>query len=148
MPKLQTLILKIVFGLIVVFFVYQVFIKDERMDTRMAKLEEAQKIEVANGENKKATPSKIETLSQSQIDKMTELIDQGMIAFEIELNKVYIKPALWLAMDYKLKEDMTAAMAMYCAMKKGNDLIFVDVYDKQSGKKIAKYSQLWGYEVL
>ena len=47
MKKSPAIILKIVFFLIIGFFVYQLFIEKESMDSRIAK------IEVANGDNKK-----------------------------------------------------------------------------------------------
>lgn len=147
MQKLQALILKIVLFLIAGFFVYQIFIKDSDSSIKEAELK-AKTEDAMSYENKKASSTPSVKLTQSQIDGMVSLEEKGFIVFEISLNRVYIKPALWTEMDYKLKEDMTVSFAIYCAMKKGSDTIYIDVYDKQSGKKIAKYSQLWGYEVL
>ena len=147
MQKSQALIIKIVLGFIVVFFVYQIFIKEESMDSRQAKLQEAQKIEIANGDNKKPTKPSIE-MSQSQIESMESLIKKGLVAFEMSTNKVYVNPALWAEFDYKLKENMTAAFATYCAYKNGDNSILITVYDKQSGKKIAKIGVWSGYELL
>jgi len=142
MKKPTEIILKIVFFLIIGFFVYQLFIEKESMDSRIAK------IEVANGDNKKDSSNPIVELKKKAMDNIASMEAKGYIAFEIESNKVYVKPSIWEVMDYKMKENMTAAFAMYCAMKKGNSLVRIDVYDKQSGKKIAEYSGLWGCKVL
>lgn len=90
MQNREAQILKVVFFLIAAFIVYKLFIEEESMDTRLAKLAEAQKIEVANGDNKKASPNTSITLNQSQLDKMASLEAQGFIVFEFELSKVYL----------------------------------------------------------
>lgn len=87
------------------------------------------------------------TLRQDQISYLEDLERQGMISIEANLNKTYINPLLWNKMDAKLKEDFSASLAIYCGNKKGTNLYWVEIYDKQSGKKLAKYSQSWGFDV-
>lgn len=86
-------------------------------------------------------------LRQDQISYLENLQSQGYISIEAEQNKVYVAPLLWLRMDAKLKEDFAASLAIYCGNKKGTELYWVEIYDKQSGKKLAKYSQSWGFDV-
>jgi hypothetical protein len=50
-------------------------------------------------------------------------------------------------MDSKLKEDFSASLAIYCGNKKGSEIYWVELYDKQSWRKLAKYSKAWGFEV-
>uniref|UniRef100_A0A7V2ZK58 Uncharacterized protein n=1 Tax=Ignavibacterium album TaxID=591197 RepID=A0A7V2ZK58_9BACT len=87
------------------------------------------------------------SLRQDQISYLEDLERQGMISIEANLNKTYINPLLWNQMDAKLKEDFSASLAIYCGNKKGTNLYWVEIYDKQSGKKLAKYSQSWGFDV-
>jgi len=50
-------------------------------------------------------------------------------------------------MEYKLKEDFAATLAIYCGNKKGTYLYWVVIYDQYSGKKLAKYSRNCGFKV-
>jgi hypothetical protein len=98
------------------------------------------------------TPETTETkptisLTQEQTDILIKLEKDGYIVLEPQNNTVYIDPSLWSTMDYKLKEDMGASFAIYCATKRNDDLIYVTIYDKMSGKKLAKYSNSWGFTV-
>lgn len=97
--------------------------------------------------NSDNTYSKKLNLKPDQITYLEDLQKQDYISIEADLNKVYIDPLLWLQMDAKLKEDFSASLAIYCGNKKGTELYWVEIYDKQSGKKLAKYSQSWGFDV-
>jgi len=87
------------------------------------------------------------TLTQDQTDYLINLEKQGLVRIEPQNNDVYIDPGLWIRMDAKLKEDTGAAFAMYCAEKRGNSLVYVTIYDKMSGKKLAKWSKSWGFTI-
>jgi len=86
-------------------------------------------------------------LTQKQINTLKNLETKGLLSIEPDLNKAYIDPDLWSQMNAKLKEDFSASLAIYCGNKKGTRLYWVEIYDKQSGKKLAKYSQTWGFKV-
>jgi hypothetical protein len=87
------------------------------------------------------------TLSSDQIETIKNLEDEGLIKVKAELNAVYIKPAFWDQMPYDTKNDFAAALAVYCASKKGTDLYWVEFYDFFSGKKLAKWSKSWGFKI-
>ncbi len=138
----------LIFGVLVLgFFVYKIFIEDSELSIKEAEKTRTESIKTER-ESKASKVSTSLTLNQSQIDYMEKMIKQGYIAYELSSHEVYISPVLWAGMDYKLKQDVTVSCAEYCAMKNGNNLVYIAVFDKQSGKKIAKYSQSWGYEVL
>jgi len=86
-------------------------------------------------------------LNVDQINYLEDLQRQGLISIEPNMNRAYINPVLWLQMDAQLKTDFSASLAIYCGNKKGTELYWVEIYDKQSGKKLAKYSHAWGFDV-
>ena len=86
-------------------------------------------------------------LTQGQINLLSKLQNQQLISIEPKLNRAYIDSGLWRSMKYKLKEDFAATLAIYCGNKKGTYLYWVEIYDQYSGKKVAKYSQNWGFKV-
>jgi len=94
----------------------------------------------------KSENNKLE-LTQKQINILKNLETKGLLSIEPDLNKAYIDPDLWTQMNAELKEDFSASLAIYCGNKKGTRLYWVEIYDKQSGKKLAKYSQNWGFKV-
>ncbi len=102
---------------------------------------------VNNRSNRNSSSSEKRTLNTNQINYLEDLQRQGLILIEPQLNKTYIDPFLWGGMDAKLKEDFSASLAIYCGNKKGTELYWVEIYDKQSGKKLAKYSHVWGFDI-
>lgn len=90
-------------------------------------------------------PSRL-NLTSEQNEFIIKLINQNLLKLNPELNQAYIDPSLWRQMDYDLKKDFGASLAIYCGNKKGTHLYWVDIFDKMSGKKMAKYSQSWGFE--
>jgi len=85
-------------------------------------------------------------LTKDQLATLTTLEQEGELRIEYQLNRAYISPSLWLDMDAKAKEGISAALAVHCGTKKGTNANWVEIYDKQSGKKLAKYG-VWGFEV-
>ena len=80
--------------------------------------------------------------------KLTILKDSGFVCrVEPEYNVAYVETSLWNAADYTLKKNISAFLANYCGWKKGTDLYHVEIRDKYTGKKLAKYSQAWGFKV-
>jgi len=86
-------------------------------------------------------------LTKGQITLIAELQSKGLISVETNLNKVLIDPVFWGGMKYKLKENFSAILAIYCGNKNGSQIYWVNIYDQYSGKKLAKYSQSWGFKV-
>jgi hypothetical protein len=86
------------------------------------------------------------TLDKGQVDLINQLQREGFLKIEPQYNKAYIARSLWNKMDAKTKEDFSAGLAVYCGSQKGTNLNWVEIYDKQSAKKLAKYGS-WGFEV-
>lgn len=87
------------------------------------------------------------SLTKGQIDLLNNLQKQGLLSIEPNLNKAYVNSSLWQNMKYSLKEDFAATLAIYCAQKKGSNSYWVKIYDQYSGKKLARYSQGWGFKI-
>ena len=94
-----------------------------------------------------AFPSEGLELNQVQLNLLSKLQSEGLLSIEPNYNKASIDPTLWNSMKYSLKEDVAAALAIYCGNVKGTQLYWVEIHDLYSGKKLAKYSQTWGFEV-
>lgn len=78
-------------------------------------------------------------LSKSQVDFILRLIKQRLIIIEDEMKSVYIEPILWGNMDTDLRADFGATIAIYCGNRSKNISYCIDIYDKDTGKKLAKY---------
>lgn len=87
------------------------------------------------------------TLSPDDLKTIELAISEGYIRFEAQLNKVWVQPNFWEALPYQSKENFGAMCAIYCANEKGTNLYWVDIMDDRSGKKLAKWSKSWGFEV-
>ena len=94
------------------------------------------------------TTAEQKSLTQGQIDFILNLVENHYLKLKPELNKAYIDLDLWKSMDVDLKGDFTVALAIYCCNKKNTDLYWIEVYDIYSGKKLAKYSQSWGFKIV
>ncbi len=94
-------------------------------------------------------PQKEEVITLSSEDEKTILLaeSEGYIRLEPEFNNVYVKAAFWNSLPYQHKETLGAMVAGYCAKKKGNSLYYANILDYNNGKKIAKYSKSWGFEI-
>ena len=103
----------------------------------------------SSSDNKTKIEKKEELLSLSddQIEALIDLELQGYIDIQPENIRVYVDPSLWNGLDFKLKEDLSLSFAIWVANKRGKNLYWVDIYDKMSGKKLAKYSKSWGFKV-
>ncbi len=64
-----------------------------------------------------------------------------------QLNEAFVNPAIWNGLLYQTKENCGRILAFYCGNKKGTNLNWVDIKDSYSGKKLAKYSESWGFKV-
>lgn len=81
-------------------------------------------------------------------DDIKVCIETGLLVkINPQLNEAYVNPVIWHRLDYGLKEKTARSMAFYCGLKKGTNLNWVEIKDSYSGKKLAKYSQSWGFKV-
>jgi hypothetical protein len=87
------------------------------------------------------------TLTSGQAGLIKEMQDQGFLLIEAENNRAYVDPTIWQGIDVKVKESFAAAVAISCANERGSSLYYADIYDKMSGKKLARWSQVYGFKV-
>jgi len=97
---------------------------------------------------KDLTISKDQLDSSKEEDAIKKLKESGLLLrINPQLNESYVNPAIWHGLDYQTKENIGRIMAFYCGQKKGTNLNWVDIKDSYSGKKLAKYSESWGFKV-
>lgn len=87
-------------------------------------------------------------LTQEQVNYLEGVVDQGLLKLKAEDNHAYVDSDFWSQMQYDFKQTFTAACAMYFAMNRNNDLVYVTMYDLYSGKQLAKFTEYWGFEAL
>jgi len=86
-------------------------------------------------------------LNEEQIKLINELVEEKYLILEPTLNTAYIHPVLWNQLDIKAKQNFAASLAIYCENVKKSNTFWVEIYDMYSGKKLAKYSENWGFKV-
>lgn len=64
-----------------------------------------------------------------------------------ELNTVYISSTAQNVMDVDSMRTLGYISACYSAHIKGNDLVWAEIYNYNTGKKIAKYSKSYGFKM-
>ena len=81
-------------------------------------------------------------------ESVSALQSNGFIKkIDVGLNKVYVDMRMWDSMNHDQKEITSKMIALYCGYEKGTDLFWVEINDWQSGRKLAKYSKSWGFEI-
>ena len=66
------------------------------------------------------------------INKMTA---NGLLRIDAGARKAWIEPMAWTGIDAEMKEVVTASLASYCSL----DHPSITIYDKQSGRELARY---------
>ena len=87
------------------------------------------------------------TLSSEQRELITTLETERLLRVNPSRNRADIQKRFWNELESSLKEDFAAGLAIYVGNEKGTQLYWVEVYDMQSGKKLAKYSRARGFKV-
>lgn len=98
---------------------------------------------------KSVTPTKKSILKVTQKDENTLklMIESGLVEkITPKFNEVFVNPLVWARLKYQEKKNLTRFLAEYCGKKKGTGLNWVDIKDSYSGKKLAKYSESWGFK--
>lgn len=67
--------------------------------------------------------------------------------FQPELNAVYVPTAAQNRMSVDDIQTLGYLTACYSAYKKGTGLVWVDIYNYNTGKKIAEYSKSYGFKM-
>ena len=74
-------------------------------------------------------------------------IERGVIMkIEPQYSKVYVDSLRWGMLTFDQKKNTAFFWLQYCAMKQNEyEIIWVDILDGHSGKKLAKYDS-WGFK--
>ena len=81
------------------------------------------------------------------LKELNVLKDNGLlIEINPQLNEAFVNSEIWYLLDYRTKENAGRIMAFYCGQEKGTNLNWVDIKDSYTGKKLAKYSESWGFK--
>lgn len=84
------------------------------------------------------------TLSQKERTMLSDLERNDLLRVERNQQKVYVDIMLWVGMDAQRKETFTRMMAIECA---DSDYYTVEIYDKQSARKLADFGPFRGFNV-
>ena len=88
---------------------------------------------------------KTETYTKKRSDELQVLYDSGLLKkFKIDYNEAWVNPFLWNSLDYDTKVGIGITLAKIC--DKAGSTGRITFYDNKTGKKLAKYSQPWGYK--
>jgi hypothetical protein len=94
-----------------------------------------------------STAKKVEPPSPEEEKMMAGMLETKLVdRINPELNEAFVNPITWATMKYQDKEKVSWFLAVYCGKKKGTGLNWVDIKDMYSGKKLAKYSEAWGFK--
>jgi len=102
------------------------------------------------------SPSK-ETKKEKKSEKLELTADQSSLLFDVEYdghvefreseNEIWVKPLFWNVCNYQAKTNLTYLSAIRCGNAKGSTNYSCTVYDMMTGKKLAKWDELWGFEI-
>ena len=90
------------------------------------------------------------TISELQYYKnwVNTLIQSGIVTkVNPEFNEAFVNPYPWSVASYEQKKSIGYVLAHYCGSAKGTNLYWVDIKDHYTGKRLAKYSEAWGFKV-
>jgi hypothetical protein len=93
--------------------------------------------------------SKITDAQGKEFEKFIQLFkQQGLIKkLEIESRTAYVDPSVWAYLDFDTKRKVSFTIASYTAYILKRNTILAYIQDSYSGKKLAKYSEAWGFKV-
>ena len=61
-------------------------------------------------------------------------------------NTADVDPNVWRGTDPQVRMGVARALASYCAAKRGNSLVFVTIRDKETQRRLGKYSRGQGWK--
>lgn len=95
----------------------------------------------------KPEPTPGQLLTPDIKQAMQRLEREGGIKMDPSTVTVYVDPVMWASSKYEDKKKLGWAFAVYMATLRGNNIIRTDIKDMYSGRKLASYSQVWGFDV-
>jgi len=100
---------------------------------------------VVTKKNKTKQKTKKKTHTTKRNEELQLLYDSGLlIKFNIDLNEAWVAPYLWNSLEYSTKVGIGMTLAKIC--DKAGSTGRITFRDNYSGKKLAKYSQSFGYK--
>jgi hypothetical protein len=75
------------------------------------------------------------------------LLSTGLARTDDRLHKVWIDHDLWSTADATMKEEIAASFAIRFAAVNSTDAYRAEIYGAQSGKRLARYSEAFGFTV-
>ena len=86
-------------------------------------------------------------LRPDQREAIELAVKQGFIKLDVDRVRAYVDPEMWLRFDAQGKEDLAATLATRMAELRSKDSVWIEVFDKQSGKQLAKFDTLFGFKI-
>jgi len=85
----------------------------------------------------------------AKYEKDIKILEENELLIRInpQMNEAFVESAIWNSLDFQTKQNIGRSMAFYCGIKKGTNLNWIDIRDSYSGRKLAKYSEAWGFKV-
>lgn len=97
-----------------------------------------------------STPQKKEEpmiLTLEQENLLNSLESDGYITLKAYQNEIWVEPIFWATCKYDAKHNLGLLGAVKCQQVNGNELYYCTIYDNRTGKKLAKWSRAWGFDV-
>jgi hypothetical protein len=89
-----------------------------------------------------------QSMDAEKVAAVEELIARKLLKIEISTDKAWVSPSVWNSYNIEGKETFTFYCAQYIRYKeRSSNKPSLDLYDFNSGKKIAEYSPIWGFSV-
>ena len=86
-------------------------------------------------------------LTSDQSSLLFDVEYDGHVEFKESENEIWVKPLFWNVCNYQAKTNLTYLSAIRCGNAKGSTDYSCTVYDMMTGKKLAKWDELWGFEM-
>lgn len=86
-------------------------------------------------------------MSAAARESVEHLLRNNIARVDIQMHKVWVDPLLWAAADAATKEEIAARFALYFAEQNKKTIYRCEVFDKQSAKRLARYSRAFGFSV-
>ncbi|MGR6086883.1 MAG: hypothetical protein ACU4F9_01790 [Arcticibacter sp.] len=97
--------------------------------------------------SKKETKDETITLTADQLSILFDVENDGHVEFKESKNEIWVKPLFWNVCDFQAKTNLTYLSAIRCGNARGSTDYSCTVYDMMTGKKLAKWDELWGFEM-
>ncbi|MHB8520712.1 MAG: hypothetical protein ACYDH9_08130 [Limisphaerales bacterium] len=125
--------------------------EDRRPDPNLERSRLAQARRSAERESSGAISGRDQEVKRPQLtpqirDYIGECEAKGAIRVEKRLGQVWIEPSFWTGLDAQLKEGLAEKLAIYCLDDRTGDYLSVDIFDKQSAKKLASFTSFSGFK--